>query len=85
MGPVEFMIVLDGQTGKVVNLAIMSYEESRGRRIARQNFLRQFIGLTSDDPIEIRDDIRGVTGATISSKCACFVVRKAMVLYEELF
>jgi Na+-translocating ferredoxin:NAD+ oxidoreductase RnfG subunit len=84
-GPVEFCIALDPVTAKVKNLAVMSYEEKRGRPIARNNFLSQFTDKCSKDPIQVRKDIRGISGATISSDCTCFAVRKAIVLYEELF
>ena len=33
---------------------------------------------------KINKDINGVSGATISSRCAVFAVKKAIVLYEEL-
>lgn len=84
-GPVEFCIALDPKTAKVKNLAVLSYEEKRGRPIARANFLNQFIGKGSQDPLQVRKDIRAISGATISSDCTCFAVRKAMVVYEELF
>jgi len=84
-GPVEFCIALDPKTAKVKNLAVMSYEEKRGRPIARNNFLNQFIGKGSKDPLQVRKDIRAISGATISSDCTCFAVRKAIVVYEELF
>lgn len=84
-GPVEFCIALDPKTAKVKNLAVMSYEEKRGRPIARNNFLNQFIGKGSQDPLTVRKDIRAISGATISSDCTCFAVRKAIVVYEELF
>ena len=84
-GPVEFVIALDPKTAKVKNLAVMSYEEKRGRPIARNNFLNQFIGKGSQDPILVRKDIRAISGATISSDCTCFAVKKAIAVYEELF
>jgi Na+-translocating ferredoxin:NAD+ oxidoreductase RnfG subunit len=84
-GPVEFCIALDTKTAKIKNLAVMSYKEKRGRPIARNNFLKQFVGKGSEDPIKVRKDIRAISGATISSDCTCFAVRKAIVLYEELF
>lgn len=84
-GPVEFCIALDTKTAKVKNLAVMSYKEKRGRPIARNNFLKQFVDKGSEDPIQVRKDIRAISGATISSDCTCFAVRKAIILYEELF
>jgi len=83
-GPVKFIIGVD-LNGKVKDLAVMSYSEKRGRPIAMRSFLSQFIGKGSSDPIAVRKDIRGVTGATISSQCSAFAVKKAIVLYDELY
>jgi len=90
-GPVEFVIAVDTNPGKVQNLAVMSYTEKRGRPIARRNFLKQFVGKGSADVISVksvkgvRRDIRAISGATISSDCTCFAVRKAVALFEEVF
>ena len=90
-GPVEFIVAIDTATAKVINVAVMSYQEKRGRPIARQNFLKQFFGKGSADPISVRGekgvrrDIRSISGATISSDCACFAVRKVVALYENVY
>jgi Na+-translocating ferredoxin:NAD+ oxidoreductase RnfG subunit len=83
-GPVEFILAIDTATSKINNLAVMSYKEQRGRPIARVNFLKQFFGKGSVDPVAIRKDIRAISGATVSSDCACFAVKKAIVMYEEV-
>jgi len=90
-GPVTFIIAIDITTGKVNNLAVMSYVEKRGRPIARRNFLEQFVNKGSSDPISVRGeggvprDIRAISGATISSDCTCFSVKKVLALYGEVF
>lgn len=84
-GPVEFIVALDAATGKVANLAVMSYKERRGRPIARKNFLKQFLGLGSKARIKVKRDIRAISGATISSDCACFAVKKVIALYRVLY
>ena len=84
-GPVEYIIALDANTAKVRDLAVMSYTERRGRPIARRNFLKQFVGKHNSDPLKVRKDIRGITGATISCVATCFAVKKASMLYEILF
>ena len=90
-GPVKFIVAIDLITGKVNNLAVMSYKEKRGRPIARENFLQQFLGKGSSDAISVRGekgvrrDIRAISGATISSDCACFAVKKVIALYEGAF
>lgn len=83
-GPVEYIILLDIKTAKVTNLAVMSYKEKRGRPIARNNFLRQFIDKGSSDPIKVNKDIRAISGATISSDATCFAVKKAIAVVEVL-
>jgi FAD:protein FMN transferase len=84
-GPVDFIIALSPNPGKVQNMAVMAYQEKRGRPIARNNFLDQFTGKGSSDPIALNKDIRAISGATISSECTCFAVKKVMALYEEAF
>ncbi len=87
-GPVEYIVAINLNPGTVQNLAVMAYMEKRGRPIARRNFLKQFFGKTSNDPISvksskgIRRDIRKISGATISSDATCFTVRKVLALYE---
>ena len=83
-GPVEFIIALN-LDGSVKRVEVMSYREKRGRPIARRSFMKQFDGKTIDDPLKVRKDIRGISGATISSKCAAFAVKKALALYNEIY
>lgn len=83
-GPVYYIILLDLKTAKVKNLAVMAYQEKRGRPIARQSFLKQFIGKGSSDPIQVRKDIRAISGATISSDATCFAVKKAIAVVEAV-
>ena len=84
-GPVEYFIVLDCKSAKVKNIAVMSYREKRGRPIARHSFLSQFYGKGIDDPIQVRKDIRAISGATISSDATCFAVKKVIAMYEVIF
>ena len=90
-GPVEFIIAIDATTGKINNMAVMSYKEKRGRPIARANFLKQFFGKGDTDAISVksakgvRKDIRAISGATISSDCACFAAKKVVAIYNNVF
>lgn len=83
-GPVEFILALSTNPGKIENLAVISYQEKRGRPIARNNFLQQFVNKGSKDPIMLNKDIRAISGATISSDATCFAVKKAIVIFEEV-
>ena len=83
-GPVEFIIALNLE-GVVKVVKVMSYQEKRGRPIARASYMRQYRGKTSKSTLKVGKDITGISGATISSRSATFAVRKAIVLYEELY
>jgi Na+-translocating ferredoxin:NAD+ oxidoreductase RnfG subunit len=83
-GPVKYIVALD-LTGKVTNLAVMSYVEQRGRPIATRRFLGQFVGKTGKNAITIGKDIDAVSGATISSRATAFAVKKVVVLYDTFF
>jgi Na+-translocating ferredoxin:NAD+ oxidoreductase RnfG subunit len=83
-GPQKYIVALD-LTGRVTNLAVMSYLGERCRPIATRRFLDQFIGKTGKSPITIGKDVDAVSGATISSRATAFAVKKVVVLYETVF
>jgi len=83
-GPVKYIVAMD-LAGKVTNLAVMSYIEQRGRPISTRRFLGQFIGKTSESPIQVGKDVDAVSGATISSRASAFAVKKVVALYETVY
>ena len=83
-GPIEYIINMNME-GEILNLAVMSFVEKRGKPIAKRMFLKQFIGKTIKDKFKVKRDIRPISGATISSRSACFAVKKCTVLYDELY
>lgn len=83
-GPVEYITTLDIK-GTVKSVRVMSYMEQRGRPIARSSFMNQYRGKTSNSTLTVGKDIVGISGATISSRSATFTVKKALVIYEELY
>lgn len=82
-GLIKFIVRLSPQ-GEIRGAAVMAYKEVRGRPIASQSFLRQFAGKSLNSPLRLNQDIQAISGATVSSEAACFVMKKAMVLYKEL-
>src|SRR4051812_10005810 len=66
--------------GKVLEVAIMEYRESRGSEVKEQRFLSQFHGKTANDPIRVNQDIVNYTGATLSSYAIARGVRRALAL-----
>ncbi len=84
-GLIQFLIAINPKTTKIEDVVVLSYEEKRGKPIARRTFLEQFIGKGLSDPLDVNNDIKGVTGATISSKAVTSAVKDALVIYEEVF
>jgi Na+-translocating ferredoxin:NAD+ oxidoreductase RnfG subunit len=83
-GPVEFITAIDTQ-GQVRRVRVMSYQEERGRPIAQASFMNQYRGMTSKSALTVGKDITGISGATISSRAATFAVKKAIVVFEEVY
>jgi len=84
-GPLQFIIVIDLTTKKVENMAMMKYIDGRARNLSNRTFLKGFFGKGLADPIAIGKDIDGVSGATVSSDMLCFMVRKAILVYEAVY
>ncbi len=83
-GPVEFIIAMD-INGAVKKVRVLSYEEIRGRPIARTSFMNQYRDKNVNSTLTVGKDIVGISGATISSRSATFTVKKALVIYNEVY
>ena len=82
--PFTFVVGV-GTDGKITNIAILVYRESRGGEIAKKRFLYQFMGRSFKNPIRINKDIINVTGATMSVQCMCAGVRKVLGVINEYY
>ena len=71
--------------GKISNVAVLVYRESRGGEIAKKRFLYQFMGKSFKNPIRINKDIINITGATMSVQCMCAGVRKVLGVINEYY
>jgi Na+-translocating ferredoxin:NAD+ oxidoreductase RnfG subunit len=83
-GPIDYMLSLD-PAGQVADVIVLQYEEKRGRPVAKRRFLKQFIGKGEKDLIRLRKDIRGVTGASISSRGMTDGIRKMVHVFNEFY
>ncbi len=80
-GEIEVLVLIDTE-GKVKNVVVLASSEKRGRPIVMRTFLNQFTGKVLKDKMEIGKAINAVTGATISSKAVCLMVKRALEVYE---
>ena len=81
-GPIHYLAGL-GPNGDVLEVVVLDYQEIRGRPIAKKRFLRQYKDKSIRDPVRLRNDIDGITGATISSRSMTDGVRKLLYVFHE--
>lgn len=83
-GIIHFLVVFN--TNKSVQkVFVLEYKEKRGKPVAYDKFLDQFIDKTTDDKIKLKKDIDGVSGATISSTAITQGVRKLLHVFNALY
>ena len=78
---IDYAVALD-PSGRVGHLEILEYRESYGGEITNRSWLSQFVGKTSRDPLELEQDIRNISGATLSSRHVTEGVKRLLALYE---
>ncbi len=82
--PITYIVGITPQ-GKVFDVEIMVYRESKGSEVRRKRFNAQYEGKTAQDPISINKDIINITGATMSVRSVSAGVKRALVLVEEFY
>jgi thiamine biosynthesis lipoprotein ApbE len=82
--PFDFIVAVRPD-GKIRDLAVLVYRESRGGEVAKRRFLHQFIGKSSKNPLRINKDIINITGATMSVVCLCEGVKKVLALVDAFY
>ncbi|HHT9119989.1 MAG TPA: FAD:protein FMN transferase [Candidatus Hypogeohydataceae bacterium YC41] len=82
--PFDFIVAVRPD-GKIKNIVVLVYRESRGGEVARKRFTHQFIGKSLKNPLSIDKDIINITGATMSVVCMCEGVRKVLALVDNFY
>lgn len=83
-GPIHYMLALEPD-GKIKDVLILELKEKRGRPVKEARFLSQFFGKTIDSPIKLNKDIKGISGATISSRGMSNGIRKLVYVFNEVY
>lgn len=78
---IDYAVALEPD-GSVRRVEILEYRESYGFEVANADWLKQFVGKTSRDPVEIGHDIRNISGATLSSHHVTEGVKRVLALYD---
>ncbi len=82
--PITYMVVFNPD-GSVRRMEIMVYREPRGGEVRYKAFLKQYEGKSIRDPLRLSDDIRNISGATLSTISISFGVKKLLAVYHYLF
>lgn len=82
-GPIHYLVGLSPD-GVIEEVMVLDYYEIRGKPAAKRRFLKQYRGKDTGDPIRLRKDIDGVTGATITSRSLTDGVRKTVHAFSLL-
>jgi Na+-transporting NADH:ubiquinone oxidoreductase subunit NqrC len=78
---IDYAVALEPD-GRVRQVEILEYRESYGGEIANRNWLAQFVGKTSRDPLGLDKDIRNISGATLSSRHVTEGVKRILAFYD---
>jgi Na+-translocating ferredoxin:NAD+ oxidoreductase RnfG subunit len=71
-----------GTSGQVVGVEILEYRESYGQQVRKQNWLQQFIGKTISSKLKLDDDIKNISGATLSSSHVTGGIKRLLQTYD---
>ena len=77
---IDYAVALD-PNGRVHRVEILQYRESYGGEVRDQAWLSQFVGKTGGSPLEVGNDIRNISGATLSSHHVTQGVKRILVVY----
>ena len=70
--------------GSIRQIEIMDYREAYGHEIRQKRWRLQYIGKTCVSPLNLNEDIKNISGATLSCRHVTEGVQRIMSLYERM-
>ncbi len=80
---IDYAVALD-PGGRIRQVDILAYRESYGGEIRSPSWLAQFAGKTAGSPLQVGNDIRNISGATLSSHHVTEGVKRIMSIANRL-
>ena len=77
---IDYAVALD-PGGRVMRVEILQYRESYGGEVKDASWLAQFVGKTAASPLAVGQDIRNISGATLSSHHVTEGVKRIVAAY----
>lgn len=83
VGKHEYITVAIGinANGTVKQIEIMDYRESYGYEVREASWRAQFVGKNASSPLQLGQDIKNISGATLSSKHITDGVKRVLQKY----
>ena len=78
---ITYAVGLDA-TGAVRGVEIMDYRETHGGEVRNPKWRAQFAGKRAGAPLALDEDVKNISGATLSCKHITDGVRRLLVTYE---
>lgn len=82
--PMTYMVGVDNK-GRVSDIELLVFRESRGSEIRQKRFNTQYEGKTVLDPVRINKDIINISGATMSVRSMSAGIKRVLVLVDEFY
>jgi hypothetical protein len=79
---IDYAVSLEG--GRIKRVDILAYRESYGGEIRSPSWLAQFVGKTNASPLKVGNDIRNISGATLSSLHVTEGVKRILAAYGSV-
>jgi Pyruvate/2-oxoacid:ferredoxin oxidoreductase delta subunit len=81
-GPIDMAVRVDRE-GRILDVRILSQNETPSYVGDLDAFVRVFLGKTTDAPLELGKDVDAITRATISSEAMTRGIRESLALFSE--
>ena len=79
---IDYALALDAK-GAVIALEVLQYRESHGSEVRLAPWRKQFVGKTVRDPVALNQDIKNISGATLSCRHLTEGVQRLLKLREH--
>jgi len=79
---INYSLALDAR-GAVTALEVLEYRESHGSEVRLAPWRKQFVGKTARDPIALNEDIKNISGATLSCRHLTEGVQRLLRLHRK--
>jgi len=80
---IDYAVALDSG-GRIKRVDILQYRESYGDEVRSPSWLAQFVGKSSASQLQVGNDIRNISGATLSSHHVTEGVKRIVALAKRL-